>query len=346
MSLFYHRGCRKRRGCEMRPRLILFLCALWLAFTISPAVCAETAVRPDTKPYSLSYVGDMRYHTAEYEDTFIKIARDNDIGYVELRAANPYTDPWMPGEGTEIVLPTRHLLPDAGREGIVINLPEQRLYAFVTPGEPPVTHPIGVGRTGLETPTGKTSVVRKKIGPVWRPTARMRAEDPSLPVQIGPGSDNPLGTHALYLGWPEYAIHGTNKPFGIGRRVSSGCIRLYPEDIVSLFDQIPEGMPVTVVNQPIKVGWIDDSLYMEAHPSMGQADDTEQDGIVHSYEVTAGDMAALMREAGAFADLIDWETVREVVRTRRGIPVRIAEKISDAADMQDNIQDFEPDHRS
>ncbi|MCB9990510.1 MAG: L,D-transpeptidase family protein [Rhodospirillales bacterium] len=301
---------------------VLSLCIL-LPLTALPQARAEM---PSAKPYALSYVGDMRYHKALYEDTFIKVARDNDLGYVELRAANPYIDPWMPGEDTEIVLPTRHMLPDAPREGIVINLPEQRLYAFVTPGQQPVTHPIGVGREGLATPTGKTKVVRKKIGPVWRPTPRMREEDPSLPVQIGPGSDNPLGTHALYLGWPEYAIHGTNKPFGIGRRVSSGCIRMYPEDIVTFFDLIPEGTPVTVVDQPVKVGWIDNALYIEAHPSMAQSFDTEEDGKVHSYEFTPKDMAVLMHEAGVYADLIDWETVREVARTRRGIPVRIAEK--------------------
>jgi L,D-transpeptidase ErfK/SrfK len=154
----------------------------------------------------------------------------------------------------------------------------------------------------------------------------MRSEDPTLPEQIGPGSDNPMGTHALYLGWPEYAIHGTNKPYGIGRRVSSGCIRMYPEDIVTLFALVTEGTPVTVVDQPVKAGWIGDELYFEAHPSMAQAFDAEENGHVSSYEFSGNDMALLMNVAGSYANLVDWHTVREAVRARRGIPVLIAVK--------------------
>ncbi len=299
---------------------------------------------PESRPYTGSYVGDMSYYTTAYEDTFVKIARDNNLGFVELRAANPYVDPWMPGDGTELVLPTRHLLPRAAHEGIVINLPEQRLFAFVNGSEPPVTHPIGVGRTGLSTPLGQTKVIDKKIGPTWRPTARMREEDPSLPEAIGPGTDNPLGTHALYLGWPEYAIHGTNRPFGIGRRVSSGCIRMYPEDIVTMYDLVSVGLPVRVVDQPVKAGWIGDELYLEAHPSLNQADDTEQDGYVRTYEFTEADMSILMTEAGSYADLIDWSTVREVIRTRRGVPVLVATKPKAALSEQavETVKD-EPD---
>ncbi len=329
MSYFYHRehgGFRRTQRVRKNSAVsFLFLCALWLMFFI-PFAHAEDPVTPDIKSYSESYVGDMEVHVASYEDTLINIARDNDLGFVELRAANLELDPWMPGEGVEIILPKRHILPQAPRDGIVINLPEMRLYAFVSPGEPPVTHPLGVGRVGLSTPIGSTKVIRKKIGPTWRPTERMREGDPDLPEAIGPGSDNPLGTHALYLGWPEYALHGTNRPFGIGRRVSSGCIRLYPEDILSLFDMVPEGMSVTVVDQPIKMGWIGNELYMEAHPSLAQADDMEQQGFVSNYEFSAEDMAVLIREAGEFADLIDWETVRNIVRLRQGVPVVVATK--------------------
>ena len=281
---------------------------------------------PVAKPYDKSYVGKMDTLTTVYEDTLVKIARDHNLGFNELRAANPGVDPWLPGAGVKLVLPSMHLLPQAPREGIVINLPEQRFYYFRTPGKPPITHPIGVGREGLATPTGKTKVVRKVIGPTWRPTPRMRSEDPKLPESIGPGPDNPMGTHAMYLGWPEYAMHGTNKPYGIGRRVSSGCIRLYPEDIVSMYDIVPVGTPVTVVDQPIKVGWVGDDLYMEAHPSLAQADDMEQTGSVASYEFTSKDMSILMHEAGPYAKRIDWPLVRKIVRLREGFPVIIATK--------------------
>ncbi|PJB69724.1 MAG: L,D-transpeptidase [Alphaproteobacteria bacterium CG_4_9_14_3_um_filter_47_13] len=276
--------------------------------------------------YNKSYVGEMGTYITSYEDTMIQIARNHNIGFNELRAANQGIDPWIPGAGVKVVLPTMHILPKAAHEGIVINVPEQRFYYFFEQGAPPITHPIGVGREGLATPEGKTTIVRKAIGPIWRPTPRMREADPKLPAEIGPGPDNPMGTHAMYLGWPEYAMHGTNKPYGIGRRSSSGCIRLYPEDIVSMYEIVPVGTQVTVVNQPVKVGWVGNDLYMEAHPSLDQAADMEQSGVVTSYEFTDKDLARLMEEAGIYADLIDWPLVRKIIHLREGSPVIIARK--------------------
>lgn len=298
-------------------KVLITLCALWSPWLISPAAADV---------YDKPYVGDTAIYKARYEDTMVQLARDNNLGFNELRAANPDVDPWMPGAGTEILLPSRHLLPDAPHEGIVINLPEQRFYYYYKAGEPPITHPIGVGREGLSTPMGATSIVRKKIGPTWRPTPRMRSEDPTLPEAIGPGPDNPLGTHAMYLGWPEYAMHGTNKPYGIGRRSSSGCIRLYPEDIATMFEITPEGTRVTVVDQPVKAAWIGDDLYLEAHPSLDQAEAVEQDGRVRTYEFTRNDMQRIMTVAGEQAAEINWPLVRETVRQRHGVPVVIAHK--------------------
>ena len=283
----------------------------------------KTSTPPANVLYDKPYVGEQIVYEAKYEDTFVQLARDNDLGFVEIRAANPYIDPWIPGEGTEIILPTRHLLPDAPREGIVINLPEMRFYAFLNPHEPPVTHPIGIGREGLQTPIGITEIIRKKEGPSWRPTKRMREEDPDLPVVVEPGPENPLGTHALDLGWPEYAMHGTNRPYGIGRRVSSGCIRLYPEDIKSFFEITPVGTKVTVLNQPIKAAWIGDDLYVEAHLTMKQADVMEDVGGLPSYDFSDDDMAEILKVAGDSAEDMDWRLVRDVVRKRAGYPVKI-----------------------
>lgn len=299
------------------------LTAILTAF-IPMHVNAEEGVPMSTpKPYSLPYVGDIQTYVTDYEDTLVKIARDHDLGFIELRAVNMDIDPWMPGDNVKITLPTRHILPDAPRKGIVINLPEMRVYLFKEDGSPPITHPIGVGREGLATPQGTTTVVRKKIGPTWRPTARMRAEKPELPEAVTPGPDNPLGTHALYLGWPEYAMHGTNRPFGIGRRVSSGCIRLYPEDIVTFYDKVEIGTLVRVVNQPIKAAWIDNTLYVEAHTSLDQADKMETDGVVESYEMTNEDMDLLLKVAGENVDKLDWHKIRQLIRERKGIPVAV-----------------------
>ena len=276
--------------------------------------------------YEKPYVGDFIEYDTRYEDTFVHLARDYNLGFTELRAANPYVDPWLPGRGTDLILPTRHLLPDGPREGIVINLADMRLYAFINGDEAPFHTPIGIGREGLNTPEGTTKIVRKKAGPTWTPTARMRKEDPELEPYYPPGPDNPLGTHALYLGWPQYLLHGTNRPFGIGRRISSGCIRLYPEAIVDLFDEISVGTQVTVVNQPIKVAWIENELFLEANPSLAQSVAMEEMGEVPEEKISNDEMALIIRTAGAYQDRLRWPAIRKALKARNGYPVAIARR--------------------
>lgn len=297
----------------MRYILSLFLCVL------SGSAWAS---------YDLPYMGEQKSYIVQKDDTLVHIARDKKLGFVELRAANPHVDPWLPEEGATLILPSLHIFPDAPHEGIVINLPEMRLYAFLHGDKAPSTFPLGIGRDGLETPMGLTKVVRKKDGPTWYPTARMRREDPSLPRVFPAGADNPLGTHALYLGWPTYAIHGTNKPYGIGRRVSSGCIRLYPEGIKELFAIVPVGTPVRVVNQPIKLAWIDDTLYLEAHPDMEQAIQMEEAGYVYTAAMNDDALQKIMAEAGEYRGLLNWALIRDAVRQRRGYPIAIATRPS------------------
>lgn len=312
-----------------------------IRFIVLAGLCFFTAgsARAAGNVYALDYIGETEVLRAAFEDTLIHLARDNNLGFVELRAANPELDPWIPGAGARVIIPNRHLLPDAPREGIVINLSEMRLYDFAKPGEAPLTYPIGIGREGLKTPVGTTSIIRKKEGPEWRPTPRMREEDPTLPEVVLAGPANPLGTHAMYLGWPQYAIHGTNKPFGIGRRVSSGCIRMYPEGIVDLFPRVSVGTKVTVVDQPVKVGWIGDKMYVEVHPTQEQAMKIEEDGVLKSYEITAEDMKRITSRAGEYTDFIDWERVRQAVREHRGYPVVVLDKTSRrGGEIQDDLQ--------
>ncbi|MEM7021693.1 MAG: L,D-transpeptidase family protein [Pseudomonadota bacterium] len=261
-------------------------------------------------------------YRATYEDTLLDVARRFDLGYVEMVAANPGTDPWVPGEGTNVVLPTVHLPPAGEPEGIIINLADMRLYYFEEPGGPMQSFPIGIGRDGLTTPQGATTVTRKRKDPDWRPTARMRAEDPELPAVVPAGPENPLGHRAMYLGWPQYLIHGTNKPLGIGRRVSSGCIRMYPEDIEYLFEQIDIGTKVTVVDQPIKLSWIGDALYIEAHPTQAQSDQIESSGTFDPL-LDSKVVDEVLAVAGDQAPLLDWSRIREATIERRGYPIRI-----------------------
>jgi len=270
----------------------------------------------------VNYVGQIQTYKARSEDTLLTIGEKYGLGYVEMRSANPVMDPWRPGSGTFMILPTLHLLPDAPRKGIVVNLSEMRLYYYPKSG-PIQTMPIGVGREGFSTPMGNTTVTRKVTGPTWRPTDRMRREDPTLPAQVDAGPENPLGSHALYLGWPQYLLHGTNKPWGIGRRVSSGCVRMYNRDAEHLFKVVPVGTSVTVVRQGVKFGWIGDMLYIEAHPDEDLADEVERAGSPQDYKVPEDIFANLSKAAGAKRDQLDWKAVREAMKSRRGYPVPI-----------------------
>lgn len=239
-----------------------------------PALPTPVAMHEFTINPMDDVVGVVQIIRARDEDTLSDIARRFNVGYEEMVSANPGVDPWLPKAGTEVVIPTEFVLPDTKRQGIVINLAAMRLFYFpkIRPGELQrvITHPIGIGRVGWRTPAGNTKIVSKTAAPAWTPTPAIRKEhaadgDP-LPKVVPPGPDNPMGTHVLKLGWPEYAIHGTDKPPSIGLRGTHGCLRLYPEDIVGIYDAVPVGTPVTVVNQPFMVGWRGDTLVMQAYP--------------------------------------------------------------------------------
>ena len=293
---------------------------------LATAMIALSPLAHAAPVYDKDYVGKMEVYRAKFEDTLVHLARKHGLGFVEMRAANPTLDPWIPGEGARVVLPTQSILPDAPRSGIVINLPEMKLYLFEKSGQAPLIYSISPGREGLNTPLGTTTVTHKKVGPTWTPTPRMLKEDPTLKTFYPAGPDNPMGTHALYLGWDQYRIHGTNKPYAIGRRASSGCIRMYPEAIKDIFDRVPNGMKVTVVDQPVKVGWIENKMYVEVSPTQEQSLRIEQTGELKSYEITAADMKRITAKAGPLADNIDWEAVRKAVREHRGYPVAVLDR--------------------
>ncbi len=297
----------------------------WL-IAAAALLCAIAAGQSAAQQAS-QIVGTLQRHIVTRGETLLDIARFYDLGFVELRAANPGVDPWVPPEGLEVILPTAHLLPDTRRPGIVINLTEQRLY-YVPKSGPVVTHPIGTGRGGWETPLGATRIVSKRRDPSWTPPASIRAERPSLPAVIPPGPDNPLGAFALDLGWRGYVIHGTNRPYGVGRRVSHGCIRLYPEDIALLFDRIRVGTPVKVISEPVKMGWAQGELFLEAHPTLAQADEIEASGHFTQMEHVPDLDRRIILAAGADVPRLDWDLVDQVLAERRGIPVRVTEPIA------------------
>lgn len=223
-------------------------------------------------------VGTEHWVTASHEDTLLDLALANGVGYDEIRLANPQVDPWLPGAGTAVLLPTRYVLPHP-RNGIVVNLAEMRLYYFpkkrVDGRRQVMTFPVSIGGERFETPLGETRVVEKLENPTWYPGPDVQAErreeglEP-LPRAVPPGPDNPLGPLALKLGIPEILIHGTNKPMGIGMSVTHGCMRMAAEHLRELFQAVPRGTHVRIVDERYKLGWQNGVLYVEAHPDRAQ----------------------------------------------------------------------------
>ena len=243
------------------------------------ATTIANAATYELPPEGSDVVGEISTATTTFDDTLIDIARRHDVGYQDIVRANPDVNVWVPGEGTEVVLPTRYVLPAVPRRGIVLNIAEYRLYYFPEPkGDEPavvMTYPISIGRMDWETPLGNTTVISKVVNPSWYPPQSVRAEHAAEGRPLGrivpPGPNNPLGDRAMRLGLPGYLIHGTNRPAGVGMRVTHGCLRMFPEDIHYLFDRIAVNTPVRIINEPMKIGWQGDALVLEAHPVLASA---------------------------------------------------------------------------
>lgn len=270
-----------------------------------------------------SIVGEVQTVKAAYEDTLSDIGRRYGIGYEEIVGANPSLDPWLPGADAQVVVPARYVLPDAPRVGIVINLPEHRLYYYPIPAknEAPVvvTYPISVGKMDWKTPLGVTRIVDKRIKPSWYPPESVRREHEEegrpLPKIVPPGPDNPLGEYAMRLGIPggAYLIHGTNKPVAVGMPVTHGCIRMFPEDIEQFFKIVPTQTPVRIMHQPNKAGWQGDNLYVEIHPSLPGNEDADEQSLTN---ITRMLVAATKDRKVS----IDWAEAERVFRQASGVP--------------------------
>ena len=270
-------------------------------------------------------VGEIQLEKAARAETLLDIARRHDIGQEEILLANPGLDRWLPEDNDPVLIPSRYILPQARREGLVLNLPEMRLYFFppVSGNDVPVvdTYPVSIGRMDWRTPLGETRIVSKQRNPSWRPPESVRreaaAEDESIPQLVPPGPDNPLGAFALRLALPGYLIHGTNKPYGVGMRVTHGCIRLLPEDIEELFARVTAGTPVQIVNQPVKTGWYQGVLYAEIHPPLDEDDRTAEDLLRFTLE-------QVYTELVQHPAVLDGQALRKAVEQVHGVPVAIS----------------------
>ena len=311
-------------------------------FSAIPAV-AEIFELP---PEGYDVIGAVSTISARQEDTLVDIARRHGLGYEDIVRANPDVNIWLPGKGTEIVLPTRYILPAGPREGVVLNLAEFRLYYYPEPkdGEAAdvMTYPISIGRMDWETPLGLTTVISKVRNPTWYPPQSVRDEHAAdgnpLPRIVPPGPKNPLGKYAMRLGLPGYLIHGTNRPAGVGMRVTHGCVRMFPEDIDFLFGHIDVSTKVRIVNEPVKIGWYGDALVMEVHPVLKVEALLAESEVqpVEDGDIVARDPLTIVTEqfitvTGERAGELDWYLVEEILGRSDGIPVAVGQSIKNAA---------------
>ena len=291
--------------------LVAFACAQCVQAT------TYTLATPDTAVF-----GEDQTVETVYEDTLYDLARKYSLGSEELIRVNTTVDPWLPGAGKTILIPGRHILPPGPHEGIVVNLPEHRLYYFPKPkrGGPieVITYPVSIGKMDWRTPLGTTRVISKQKDPTWIPPESVRKEhaeagDP-IPARVPPGPNNPLGAFAMRLaaGNGTYLIHGTNNPIAVGLAVTHGCIRMYPDDVAALYPLIPVGTAVRLINEPIKVAWVDGELLLEAHPpvdAQGQSIEPDLDQFSDMLKAAVGDTTVA----------IHWDYAREVLQQANGV---------------------------
>ncbi|MGI9263162.1 MAG: L,D-transpeptidase family protein, partial [Woeseiaceae bacterium] len=306
-------------------------------------------------PAGFDVIGAVSTITARYEDTLVDIARRHGLGYQDIVRANPNVNIWLPGEGTEVVLPTRFVLPPGPRKGLVLNLAEYRMYYYspARGGEPAYvySYPISIGRMDWETPIGKTKIVAMAENPAWYPPQSVRDEheengDP-LPRIVAPGPANPLGSRAMRLEIPGYLIHGTNRPAGVGMRVSHGCIRMFPEDIEFLFQHIRVNTVVRIINAPVKIGWDGEALVAEVHPLLESPQNLVEESLqriekldadIELLEVSSPSKDPLTQITEQFitatterAGQLDWDLVETLVKRSDGIPEAVGTSIKNAA---------------
>nr|WP_245784133.1 L,D-transpeptidase family protein [Halomonas korlensis] len=291
-------------------------------------------------PETGSVIGQDESVVIEKGDTLVDLARQHNVGYEAIRMANPEVSIWAPLPGTEVMIPKRHILPEAPREGIVVNLSELRLY-YYSADNIVETYPISVGRDGFGTPVGETRTTVKVKDPHWSPPRSMREEAAARgeppPTVVPPGPENPLGRHAILLGLPSYLIHGTNRPEGVGMRVSRGCIRMYPEDIKSLFERVPSGTPVNIIDQPFKAGWSQDGvLYAQSFPQLEENQ--------ASFEPLINALGVVSTAFGEAEPPVDYAKVRRLVEAPDGAIVSLLRSAEEDAlprkDRPDTLYDF------
>ncbi len=307
------------KGPAVNAKILFFI--IFLSSLAGSPVSAESY---SYSPHS-TVIGSIKTYTTKAGEPLIELARRFRLGYNEITEANPKLDPFVPGDNVTVTVPSAWVLPDLqSYDGIVINLSEMRIYYFPSKKKPSVmTFPIGIGSEGKETPEGIFKIVEKIVHPPWYVPKSISEERPELPKVVPPGPENPLGSHAMRLSERTVLIHGTNRPYAVGRKASHGCIRMYPEDIPKLFDMVPLKTKVTIVRQPVKVGRTGNSIYIEVHK------DKE---VNMNY---FNEAVRLLVKKGLFQN-VDREKMLAALREKKGFPVDISESKKGAKESLDS----------
>ncbi len=303
-------------------KIFLTICIIFLHFLSMTNTYASRYLIEESNGNTV--IGSTKIIYADERDTLLDIARNHGFGYQDMKLANVNVDTWLPDDGQEVVLPSQFILPVASMDGIVLNVPEMRLYYYPPKEKGKLqevfTYPLGVGREGWSTPYIKTIIVEKKVNPNWYPPKSILKEheeagDP-LPKIVKPGPENPLGNYAMRLGRRDYLIHGTNKPNGIGMRISHGCIRLYPEDIKELFSKVSLKTPVNIINQPYKIGVKNDVIYLEVHPFLDEDKEKYENNLTSV-------IALIIKISNNRKYQIDMRTAYEAIKNPTGLPIAV-----------------------
>jgi L,D-transpeptidase ErfK/SrfK len=310
---------------------------IWRAAAVNPTallVLSLVTLPTTAATYNLTdpraqVIGADLHIQAHYTDTLYDLAQRYGVGSEEMLRANPHVDPWLPGEGADILIPGRQILPPGPRTGIVINIAEHRLYYYPRPRKhrPAVviTYPVSIGSMDWKTPLGTTRIIQKIEHPSWHPPLAIREEHKKdgepLPAVVPPGPRNPLGAFAMRLALKpgDYLIHGTNNPRAVGMPVTHGCIRLYPGDIAALFAKVPVGTPVHLMNDPVKVAFVDGQLLLEAHPPVDAQGQTLEPDVAQLRQI-------LNKALDGAAVTIDWDRALDTLKLSNGIPVDVGVK--------------------
>ena len=304
----------------MQLALPIFLAALITVMFAPSTVHAASASQATVFPWPAgtdTVIGENQITQVGEGETLLDIAERYGLGFTDIRAANPALDPWIPVVGSKVILPTRYILPSTEWEGIVINLAEYRLFYFLPEREEIHTYPVGIGRGNTPTPQGDMHISARIPNPTWYPPETIRrgweASGQEVRWQIPAGPDNPLGPFAINLSAAGYLIHGTNQRFGIGAQTSAGCIRMNNWDIEALVNSTRIGVPVRIIDQPTKIGVVDEQLVLEVHEPVndGQSNKTHTD-VVYA-------LSRLRRQNNLDGSQVDWSLVEQVFHRREGI---------------------------